>query len=172
MLINESCTDHICTAGFPLITGSPDERVMGLWDREPHKLCRVRERWKTKKEVDVWPRQAAGECRRDRVSETINHILCWSAMSRKATALLSANKPNNKIRAEVLCPSGAIHHATKLIHGSETDSSLCAAGRYDTWVFFSMSACVFLNHLKPHDGHPQPGRFGWGTTQIGGGISG
>ena len=43
--------------------------------------------------------------------------------------LSSANNPNNRIRAEVLCPRGdAIHHVAKLIHGSQTDSSLCAAG--------------------------------------------
>lgn len=38
--------------------------------------------------------------------ETVNCFLCWSVMSLKMMALLSANKPNNQIRAVVLRPSG------------------------------------------------------------------
>lgn len=36
-------TDHICDAGFPPITGSPDKTVMGLRDRAPNKLCKGRD---------------------------------------------------------------------------------------------------------------------------------
>lgn len=58
-------------------------------------------------------------------------------------ALLSANTPNNKIRAEVWCPMVPIHHVAELIHGSEADSSLRAAGPHDTWVFFQLvSPCL------------------------------
>lgn len=144
-------------------------RVMGLLDRQAHKLCRGKERKKTKKEVGVWLLQPA-EREREQVSETVNHILCWSFLSLKMIALLSASKPNNKITTSFCVPVVPIHHVAKLIHLHRLTAHCVLQAPAIPGCFFSLSTCVILNCFKSHQ---QPGSLRWGRKEVGEGrISG
>lgn len=114
MLIYEAHADHICGAGFPLITGSPDERVIGLWDRQTHTLCRGKEKIKDKERARCMAVTSSWVRERARIwdSELYSLLVCNES---KNDGYLQINQTTTS--GQTFCvPVVPIHHVAKLIH--------------------------------------------------------